>query len=93
MSELISERKIAMQGVGWLAAIVIGGIAGWLAGKLMEMRFGIFMNIILGIVGSVVANAILAQFHIAVAGGWLGYLVTGFIGASILLFLVKLVRR
>ncbi|MFA7413734.1 MAG: GlsB/YeaQ/YmgE family stress response membrane protein [Rhizobium sp.] len=82
-----------MQGVGWLAAIVIGGIAGWLAGKLMEMRFGIFMNIILGIVGSVVANAILAQFHIAVAGGWLGYLVTGFIGASILLFLVKLVRR
>lgn len=82
-----------MQGVGWFVAIVIGGIAGWLAGKLMDMRFGIFMNIILGIVGSVVANAILAQFHIAVAGGWLGYLVTGFIGASILLFLVKLVRR
>ncbi|MHB0950373.1 MAG: GlsB/YeaQ/YmgE family stress response membrane protein [Allorhizobium sp.] len=82
-----------MQGVGWFVAIVIGGIAGWLAGKLMEMRFGIFMNIILGIVGSVVANAILAQFHIAVAGGWLGYLVTGFVGASILLFLVKLVRR
>lgn len=84
---------MAMQGVGWFVAIVIGGIAGWLAGKLMDMRFGIFMNIILGIVGSVVANAILAQFHIAVAGGWLGYLVTGFIGASILLFLVKLVRR
>ncbi len=82
-----------MQGVGWFVAIVIGGIAGWLAGKLMDMRFGIFMNIILGIVGSVGANAILAQFHIAVAGGWLGYLVTGFIGASILLFLVKLVRR
>ncbi|MEJ1176420.1 GlsB/YeaQ/YmgE family stress response membrane protein, partial [Agrobacterium sp. CMT1] len=41
-----------MESVGWIAAIIIGGLAGWLAGKLMDMRFGIFMNIVLGIVGS-----------------------------------------
>ncbi|RYC17322.1 GlsB/YeaQ/YmgE family stress response membrane protein [Ciceribacter ferrooxidans] len=82
-----------MQGLGWILTIVIGGLAGWLAGKLMDVRFGILMNIVLGIVGSVVANAVLAQFHISIAGGALGYLITGFLGASLLLFVVKLVRR
>ena len=44
------------QGVGWLAAIIIGGIAGWLAEKFMKSDMGIIMNIILGIVGAVVAQ-------------------------------------
>ncbi|MDP9838053.1 GlsB/YeaQ/YmgE family stress response membrane protein [Rhizobium panacihumi] len=80
-------------GVGWFAAIIIGGLAGWLAGKLMDMRFGIFMNIIIGIVGAVLANAIFDSANIHVAGGWLGYLVQGFVGSCILLFVAKLVRR
>jgi uncharacterized membrane protein YeaQ/YmgE (transglycosylase-associated protein family) len=80
-------------GVGWLGAIIIGGIAGWLAGKLMDMRFGVLMNVFLGVVGSVVANAILRQFHVMIAGGWLGYLITGFIGAALLMFIAKLVRK
>ncbi|MFB2602791.1 GlsB/YeaQ/YmgE family stress response membrane protein, partial [Rhizobium phaseoli] len=29
-----------MEGVGWISAIIIGGLAGWLAGKLMEARYG-----------------------------------------------------
>lgn len=66
-----------MESVGWISAIIIGGLAGWLAGKLMEARYGIFLNIVLGIVGSVVASAILAQFHLEVVGGRLGYFVTG----------------
>jgi uncharacterized membrane protein YeaQ/YmgE (transglycosylase-associated protein family) len=80
-------------GVGWFAAIIIGGLAGWLAGKLMDMRFGIFMNIVIGIVGAVLANAIFEGANIHVASGWLGYLVQGFVGSCILLFLAKLVRR
>ncbi|WP_105382115.1 GlsB/YeaQ/YmgE family stress response membrane protein [Neorhizobium alkalisoli] len=82
-----------MMGVGWLAAIIIGGLAGWLAGKLMDVRFGIFMNIVIGIVGAILANAIFTRAGIYVASGWLGYLVTGFIGSCILLFVAKLVRR
>ncbi|OJT95442.1 MAG: hypothetical protein BGN83_20965 [Rhizobium sp. 63-7] len=82
-----------MEGIGWIAAIIIGGLAGWLAGKLLEVRYGVLLNILLGIVGSVVATAILAQFHIEVAGGRLGYFITGFIGACLLILLVKLVRR
>ncbi|CAD7046258.1 GlsB/YeaQ/YmgE family stress response membrane protein [Pseudorhizobium endolithicum] len=82
-----------MEGVGWFAAIVIGGLAGWLAGKLMDMRFGVLMNIVIGIVGAVVANAAFESANIHVADGWLGFLVTGFVGSCLLLFLAKLVRR
>jgi uncharacterized membrane protein YeaQ/YmgE (transglycosylase-associated protein family) len=80
-------------GVGWLGAIIIGGVAGWLAGILMDLRFGVFMNIVIGIVGAVLANAIFARADIYVASGWLGYLVAGFTGSCILLFIAKLVRR
>ncbi|MDE1158750.1 MAG: GlsB/YeaQ/YmgE family stress response membrane protein [Neorhizobium sp.] len=80
-------------GIGWFAAIIIGGLAGWLAGILMEMRFGVLMNIVIGMVGAVLANAIFTRADIHVANGWLGYLVTGFIGSCILLFFAKLVRR
>lgn len=82
-----------MENVSWLVAIFVGGLAGWLAGKFMGARFGIFMNIVLGIVGSVVANAVLNQFHIFVAGSALGYLITGFLGASLLLFVIRLVKK
>jgi uncharacterized membrane protein YeaQ/YmgE (transglycosylase-associated protein family) len=82
-----------MHGVGWIGAIIIGGLAGWLAGKLMEARYGILLNIVLGIVGSVVANAILTQFHVAVADSRMGFFITGFIGACILIFLARLVQR
>lgn len=80
-------------GVGWIAAIIIGGLAGWLAGILMDLRFGVFMNIVIGIVGALLANAIFESANIHVAGGWLGYLVQGFVGSCILLFVAKLVRR
>ena len=38
-------------GVGWIAAIIIGGIAGWLAEQFMKSDMGMLMNILLGIVG------------------------------------------
>lgn len=82
-----------MENVGWIASIFIGGLAGWLAGKFMDMRFGIFMNIILGIVGSVVAVAVLRQFNVIVQDSKLGYLITAFLGSCLLLFVAKLVRR
>ncbi|TCT39287.1 GlsB/YeaQ/YmgE family stress response membrane protein [Martelella mediterranea] len=80
-------------GVGWITAIIVGGVAGWLAEQFMKSNMGIIMNIILGIVGSIVANAILNVFGVYVSGGWLAYLITGFIGAVILIFVGRLVRR
>ena len=45
------------------------------------------------LIGLVVATAILAQFPVELAGGRLGYFITGFLGACLLIFLAKLVRR
>ena len=70
--------------VGWIAAIIIGGLAGWLAEQFMKSDMGLLMNIVLGIVGAAVASAILSFFGINL-GGWIGYLVCGFIGAALLI--------
>jgi uncharacterized membrane protein YeaQ/YmgE (transglycosylase-associated protein family) len=78
-------------GVGWIAAIIIGGIAGWLAERFMKRNMGLIKNIVLGIVGAAVASAILSYFGIHL-GGWIGYLVSGFIGAALLIWLVRVIR-
>jgi uncharacterized membrane protein YeaQ/YmgE (transglycosylase-associated protein family) len=78
-------------GVGWIAAIIIGGIAGWLAEQFMKSDMGMLMNIVLGIVGAAIASAILSIFGIAL-GGWIGYLIVGFIGACLLIWIVRAIR-
>jgi uncharacterized membrane protein YeaQ/YmgE (transglycosylase-associated protein family) len=71
--------------IGWIAAIIIGGIAGWLAERFMKSDMGLLMNIVLGIVGAAIASAIFSFFGIAL-GGWIGYLIAGFIGACLLIW-------
>jgi len=81
-------------GVGWIAAIIIGGLAGWLAEMAMKSNTGILMNIILGIVGAIVLNAILQALNLGIFGiGWIAYLITGFVGACLLIWVGRLVRR
>jgi uncharacterized membrane protein YeaQ/YmgE (transglycosylase-associated protein family) len=57
----------------------------------MKSDMGLIMNIVLGIVGAAVASAILQFFGIAL-GGWIGYLIAGFIGACLLIWIVRLVQ-
>lgn len=78
-------------GVGWIAAIIIGGIAGWLAEQFMKSNMGMIMNIVLGIVGAIVANALLGLFGVSL-GGWIGFLIAGFIGACILIAAARAIR-
>jgi uncharacterized membrane protein YeaQ/YmgE (transglycosylase-associated protein family) len=83
-----------VNGVGWIAAIIVGGLAGWLAEMVMKSNNGIFMNIILGIVGAVVLNAILQALNFSSFGvGWVAYLITGFIGACLLIAAGRMIRR
>jgi uncharacterized membrane protein YeaQ/YmgE (transglycosylase-associated protein family) len=77
--------------IGWISAIIIGGIAGWLAELFMKSNMGLLMNIVLGIVGAAIASFILSYFGIVLAG-WLGYLIAGFIGACLLIWIARLVR-
>ncbi len=83
---------MGIDGVGFIAAIIIGGIAGWLASMFMKSGTGLLMNIILGIVGAIVASLIFGLLGVSF-GGWLGYLVAGFIGACILIAIARAVRR
>ena len=75
-------------GVGWIA---VGGIAGWLAEQFMKSNMGLIMNIVLSLVGAAIANAILSAIGINL-GGWIGYLISGFIGAVLLIWIVRVVR-
>lgn len=79
--------------LGWFWMVVIGGVAGWLAGKFMRTRFGVIMNVILGVVGSAIATTLLRQFNIVPQDSRMAYFVTGFLGASLLIFVARLVRR
>jgi uncharacterized membrane protein YeaQ/YmgE (transglycosylase-associated protein family) len=76
------------QQVGWIAAIIIGGIAGWLAEQFMKSQMGLLMNIVLGIIGAAVASWLFGFLGIAFAG-WIGYLIAGFIGACILIAIAR----
>ena len=73
--------------------LVIGAVAGWLAGLLMRGGgFGLFGNIVVGIVGSVIGGFLFGLLGIT-AGGFVGSLVTAVVGAAVLLFVVGLFKR
>jgi uncharacterized membrane protein YeaQ/YmgE (transglycosylase-associated protein family) len=73
--------------------LVIGAIAGWLAGLVMKGRgFGIAGNIVIGIVGAVIGGFLFNALGIAF-WGLLGTLLVAFIGSVILLFIVGWVKR
>jgi uncharacterized membrane protein YeaQ/YmgE (transglycosylase-associated protein family) len=78
--------------IGWIAAIIIGAIAGWLAEQFMKSQMGLAMNIVLGIVGAAVASWLFSLLGISL-GGWAGYLIAGFIGACILIFAARAIRE
>ena len=82
-----------MQGMGWIAAIIVGALAGWIAENLMKSEHGLLMNIILGILGAVLMNFIFINLLGSTLGGWLGQLVVGVIGACILIALGRMLRR
>ncbi len=83
---------MALNGVGIIVAIIIGGVAGWLAEQFMKSNMGLIANIVLGIVGALVLNFILALLGVAFAG-WIAYLIIGFIGACILIAIARAVKR
>lgn len=73
--------------------IILGAIAGWIAGQVMKGGgFGLLGNIGVGIVGSFIGGWLFDLLDIS-AGGFIGSLVAAVIGAIILLYVVRLVRR
>ena len=74
--------------------LIIGAIAGWLAGVIVKgYGFGLLGNIVVGVVGSFIGGWVFARFHLFHGGGYLGALIGATVGAVILLLLIRLIRR
>ena len=74
--------------------LIVGAIAGWLAGQIMRGGgFGLVGDIIVGIVGAFLAGWLFPRLGLHIGSGLLGAIISATIGACILLFLVRLVRR
>ena len=80
-------------GVGILVMIIVGGVAGWLASIVMgrNASMGILLNIVVGIIGGFLGGFLLGG--IIGIDGWIGYLITAFIGAVVLLLIANLIQR
>ena len=78
---------------GLIWTLVIGLIAGWLAGKVMKGRgYGVLMDIVLGIVGGMIGRFVFGMLGLA---SWnvVGSIIVSFVGALILIWLVRQLKR
>ncbi|MDF1631026.1 GlsB/YeaQ/YmgE family stress response membrane protein [Mycoplana sp. MJR14] len=74
--------------------LIVGAIAGWLAGLIVSgYGFGLLGNIVIGIVGAFIAGFLLPRLGIGVGGGILWAIIHATIGAIILLLLIKVIKR
>jgi uncharacterized membrane protein YeaQ/YmgE (transglycosylase-associated protein family) len=73
-------------GLGFFSLIIIGGLAGWIAGMITGNRHGIFTNILIGIVGSWLGSEAADLAQIAVVGS-LRHFVAALIGSIVVLFI------
>ena len=77
-----------------LVFLIVGAIAGWLAGVIVKgYGFGLVGNIVVGIVGAFIAGWLLPRLGISLAGGIVGAIIYAAIGAVVLLVIIGLIRR
>ena len=74
--------------------LVIGAIAGWLAGQIVKGGgFGLVGDIVVGIIGAVVAGWLLPRIGLYIGGGFIAEIINAAIGAVIVLVILSLIRR
>jgi uncharacterized membrane protein YeaQ/YmgE (transglycosylase-associated protein family) len=73
--------------------LLIGLIAGWLAGKVMRGGFGLVGDMICGVIGAFIGGWLFGKLGVSAGGGLIGSIITAFVGALILIFLLRLIRR
>jgi len=80
--------------VGFLYWIVVGLIAGWLAGVVMKGGgYGVLVDIILGIVGGIVGGWLFGALGLFPGGGLVGSIIVAFVGAVVLVAITRVLRR
>jgi uncharacterized membrane protein YeaQ/YmgE (transglycosylase-associated protein family) len=82
---------MALESLIWF--LLIGLIAGWLAGRVMRGGgFGLVGDMIVGVIGALIGGWLFGQLGIA-AGGLIGAIITAFVGAVVLILLLRLIKR
>jgi len=95
----LSRTKITQKGTiimshGIISWLVIGAVAGWLAGVLVKGGgFGLLVDILVGIVGAFIGGWLAGLFGIGISGGIAASIVTATIGAVVLLLVLRVIRR
>ena len=72
--------------------LLIGAVAGWLAGQIMKGGFGLVGDIIVGVIGSVLGGWLFGVLGIA-AGGLIGSIIAAVVGAIILIAILRAIKR
>ncbi len=76
-----------------IAWLIIGAIAGWLAGVFVKGGgFGLIGDIVVGIIGAFIGGWGAGALHIHIGAGWISEIITAAIGAMLLLFILRAVR-
>jgi uncharacterized membrane protein YeaQ/YmgE (transglycosylase-associated protein family) len=79
---------------GLIAWLIIGAVAGWLAGTFMKGGgFGLIGDIVVGIIGAFIGGWLAGLLHISVGSGWIASIFTAFVGAALLILVLRMVRR
>ena len=79
---------------GIILWLIIGAVAGWLAGKIVEgAGFGLIVDIIVGIVGAVIGGWLAGVLGIAIGGGLIGSIIVAVVGAVVLLLALRLIKQ
>jgi uncharacterized membrane protein YeaQ/YmgE (transglycosylase-associated protein family) len=93
--EILAERSTTTTSVGIIGYIIIGGIAGWLASKIMgtDKQMGILLNVVVGVIGAFLGGFLLSFAFDTASGGWWFTFFTALLGAVILLAIVKAVTK
>jgi len=77
-----------------LIFLLIGAVAGWLAGLIMKGGgFGLIGDIIVGVLGAVIGGYLFGWLNVSAGAGWIGSLVTALVGAIILIAVVRVLKR
>ena len=81
--------------MGIIASLIIGAIAGWLGGTIYKgSGLGLFGNVIVGILGGAVGSWLLGGIlGVSLGEGWIASILTGAIGAIVILFLINLIFK
>lgn len=78
----------------WIWFLLVGLIAGWLAGKVMRgAGYGLVGDLVVGVLGALLGGWLFGKLGIAVGAGLIGAIITAFVGALLLVWVLRLMKR